>query len=145
MSISFFSYQVWNLLSVSPHFVGLNLGCTRSNTHYSNGENSRATDSCGTRRARVACSTWPHQGTSPLGHRPPCGCTRMPRPRNYNRSYGNQGSLSPPKRDCHHRPGSCYARSPANRDTPSRLRSLHLRDTTLTHSQQPCYRNAPVS
>ena len=32
MSISFFSYQAWNLLSVSPHFVDLNLGCTRSKT-----------------------------------------------------------------------------------------------------------------
>lgn len=32
MSISFFSYQAWNLLSVSPHFVDLNLGCTSSKT-----------------------------------------------------------------------------------------------------------------
>ena len=32
MSFSFFSYQVWNLLSVSPHFVDLNLGYTSSKT-----------------------------------------------------------------------------------------------------------------
>ena len=32
MSISFFSYQAWNLLSVSPHFVDLNLGCTSCKT-----------------------------------------------------------------------------------------------------------------